>query len=100
MPWPGDTQVVDILTYHMWNLNYHEGQLVYIQMALGVGTPFDGIQLCHIGDCLTGSTSLSRMPALGLNSFDRTRFMGKTSLCSGAEILPRRSCPQVLTTDQ
>jgi hypothetical protein len=41
MPWPGDSRVVDILSYHLWNLNYHEGQLNYILMALGLPTPFD-----------------------------------------------------------
>lgn len=40
-PWPVEYQVVDMLGYHLWNLSYHEGQLVYIQMALGVPTPFD-----------------------------------------------------------
>jgi uncharacterized damage-inducible protein DinB len=41
MPWPGDFRIVDILTYHLWNLNYHEGQLVYILTAMGLPTPFD-----------------------------------------------------------
>lgn len=41
MPWPGDFRIVDILTYHMWNLGYHEGQLVYILAALDLPTPFD-----------------------------------------------------------
>ncbi len=41
VPWPGDTRVVDILDYHTWNLSYHEGQLVYILVAMGLPTPFD-----------------------------------------------------------
>jgi hypothetical protein len=41
MPWPIDRCVVDPLFYHTWNLNYHEGQLVYILMAMGLPTPFD-----------------------------------------------------------
>ena len=41
MPFPVDYRVLDILTYHMWNLAYHEGQINYILMAMGVATPFD-----------------------------------------------------------
>jgi hypothetical protein len=41
MPWPGDFRIVDMLTYHMWNINYHEGQLIYILMALELPTPYD-----------------------------------------------------------
>ena len=35
MPWPGDFRVYDMLTYHYWNMSYHEGQIYYIATLLG-----------------------------------------------------------------
>lgn len=41
MPWPGDFRLVDTITYHQWNMSYHEGQINYILQMLGVETlPF------------------------------------------------------------
>lgn len=34
MPWPGDFRVADLLTYHYWNMTYHEGQITYIASML------------------------------------------------------------------
>jgi hypothetical protein len=30
MPWPGDFKVADLLSYHNWNMAYHEAQINYI----------------------------------------------------------------------
>jgi len=30
MPFPGEFNVADILSYHYWNAAYHEGQIMYI----------------------------------------------------------------------
>jgi uncharacterized damage-inducible protein DinB len=34
MPWPGEFQVGDLLSYHYWNMAYHEGQIYYIGTLL------------------------------------------------------------------
>ena len=35
MPFPGEFKLADILTYHFWNISYHEGQINYIQTLYG-----------------------------------------------------------------
>jgi len=30
MPFPGEFTVADVLSYHLWNMSYHEGQIYYI----------------------------------------------------------------------
>lgn len=34
MPWPGDFRVADMMSYHYWNMAYHEGQIYYIGTLL------------------------------------------------------------------
>jgi uncharacterized damage-inducible protein DinB len=34
MPWPGDFRVADLLSYHYWNMAYHQGQIYYIGTLL------------------------------------------------------------------
>lgn len=34
MPWPGDFRVADLLSYHYWNMAYHQGQIYYIATLL------------------------------------------------------------------
>jgi uncharacterized damage-inducible protein DinB len=36
MPWPGDHRLVDNVTYHLWNMSYHEGQVSAILQRLGI----------------------------------------------------------------
>jgi hypothetical protein len=36
MPFPGEFRVVDNITYHTWNMSYHEGQINMILMMLGI----------------------------------------------------------------
>lgn len=36
MPFPGDHRVVDNVTYHLWNMSYHEGQISTILQMLGI----------------------------------------------------------------
>lgn len=35
MPW-GEHIVADTVTFHVWNMAYHEGQISYILQLLGV----------------------------------------------------------------
>ena len=35
LPFPGDHDVAEILSYHYWNVSYHEGQLNYIVSLIG-----------------------------------------------------------------
>lgn len=35
MPWPGDHIVLDNITFHLWNMAYHEGQISYILQLIG-----------------------------------------------------------------
>ncbi|MBA3726874.1 MAG: DinB family protein, partial [Armatimonadetes bacterium] len=34
MPWPGEFKVADVLSYHYWNMAYHEGQIYYISTLI------------------------------------------------------------------
>ena len=36
MPWGGDHRIVDNVTYHLWNMSYHEGQINTILQMLGI----------------------------------------------------------------
>jgi hypothetical protein len=36
MPFPGEFRLVDNVTYHVWNMGYHEGQINMILMQLGI----------------------------------------------------------------
>ena len=35
LPFPGEFNMADILSYHYWNCSYHEGQINYIGTLLG-----------------------------------------------------------------
>lgn len=35
MPW-GEHRVADTVTYHTWNMAYHEGQIAYLLQLLGI----------------------------------------------------------------
>ncbi|RYG46220.1 DinB family protein [bacterium] len=34
MPWPGDFTLVDIMSYHQWNMAYHDAQINYLASML------------------------------------------------------------------
>lgn len=36
MPWGGEHKLVDNVTYHLWNMAYHEGQITGYLVALGI----------------------------------------------------------------
>jgi uncharacterized damage-inducible protein DinB len=38
MPWGGDHKLVDNITYHVWNMAYHEGQITNYLKMLGIET--------------------------------------------------------------
>jgi hypothetical protein len=34
MPFPGEFKVVDLYSYHLWNMSYHEGQINFLSFML------------------------------------------------------------------